>query len=155
MTATLRLEPWVGEGDPAAPALAPAAARTIAILAEIPRAAPWGCYLARVGEEPVGACAFKAAPDAAGTVEIAYSTFPPHEGRGYATAMIGALVAIARAGGAAVAIAHTLPQRNASARALARNGFDQADAFSDPEDGPVWYWERVLGRSGPDGRGRG
>jgi RimJ/RimL family protein N-acetyltransferase len=144
VTAALRLVPWAGEGDRLPPALAGVAAQTVAILTERPRPAPWGCYLAHAGDAIVGTCAFKAAPDAEGTVEIAYMTFPPHEGRGYATAMIDALLEIARRGGAAVVIAHTLPDWNASARALARNGFDQADAFDDPEDGPVWYWERVL-----------
>ena len=144
MTAALRLVPLTGAGDGLAPALAEVAAQTVAILTEHPRPAPWGCYLAYAGDVAVGTCAFKAAPDADDTVEIAYLTFPPHEGHGHATAMIAALVDIARAGGAAVVIAHTLPEWNASARALARVGFDQADAFDDPDDGPVWYWERVL-----------
>jgi ribosomal-protein-alanine N-acetyltransferase len=140
----LRLVPWAGEGDPAAPALTDAAAQTIAILTERPRPAPWGCYLAWAGDTVVGTGAFKAAPDAEGTVEVAYMTFPPHERQGHATAIIDALVAIATAHRAAVVIAHTLPELNASARALARNGFDRADAFVDPDDGLVWYWERVL-----------
>jgi RimJ/RimL family protein N-acetyltransferase len=142
--AALRLEPYAGEGDGLPPALGDAAAQAIAILTDPPRPAPWGCYLAHADNVPVGTCAFKGAPDAAGTVEIAYMTFPPHERRGHATAMIAALVAVAEARGAKVVIAHTLPEWNASAHALARNGFDQADAFVDPEDGPVWYWERVL-----------
>jgi len=136
--------PYGAAAGGAAPPPGADAARTIAILAEIPRPAPWGCYLAWAGDVPVGVAAFKAAPDAEGTVEIAYSTFPPHEGQGHATAMIEALMAIARRGGAAAVIAHTLPVLNASGRALARNGFARADAFVDPDDGPIWYWERVL-----------
>jgi RimJ/RimL family protein N-acetyltransferase len=144
VTTALRLTPWAGESDGLPSASADAAAQTIAILTERPRPAPWGCYLARVGDTVVGTGAFKAAPDEEGTVEIAYMTFPPHERRGHATAMIAALLRIASAGDASVVIAHTLPEWNASARALARNGFVQADAFDDPDDGPVWYWERVL-----------
>ena len=140
MTAALRLEPYAGESG-----FGEVAARTLATLTEIPRPAPWGCYLARSGREVVGAAAFKAAPDAEGTVEIAYMTFAPFEERGHATAMIAALGEIARAHGAAAVIAHTPPAMNASARALRRNRFVRADAFDDPEDGPVWYWERVLG----------
>lgn len=121
-----------------------AGARAIVILTERPRPAPWGCYLARMAGEAVGICAFKAAPDAEGTVEIAYMTVPPHGGRGHATAMIRALTAIAREGGAEAIIAHTGPGPNASAGALRRAGFVHADSFDDPEDGPVWYWERVL-----------
>ena len=144
MSRELRLEPWTGDAAGVAPAHAGAAARTIAILTEHPRPARWGCYLARADADVVGIGAFKAAPDAEGTVEIAYRTFPAFAGRGHATAIIAALVGIARAGGAAVAIAHTLPFLNPSARALRRNGFLHADAFDDPSDGPVWYWERVL-----------
>ena len=140
MTAALRLNPYAGESG-----LGEVAARTLATLAEIPRPAPWGCYLARAGSKVVGAAAFKAAPDAEGTVEIAYMTFPPFERRGHATAMVAALAEIAQAHGAAAVIAHTLPRMNASARALRRSGFVRADVFDDPEDGLVWYWERVLG----------
>ncbi|MDB5717739.1 MAG: putative acetyltransferase, partial [Sphingomonas bacterium] len=67
--------------------------------------------------------------------------------QGHARATIRVLVDIARSSGAAVVIAHTAPTLNPSARALAANGFVQADAFVDPEDGPVWYWELPLGRS--------
>ncbi len=141
---TLRLEPWTGDACRIAPADAEAAAQTIAILTEYPRPARWGCYLALVGEDAVGIGAFKAAPDAEGTVEIAYQTFPALEGRGHATAIVAALVGIARQGGAAVVIAHTLPLMEASGRALLRNGFRQVDAFDDPEDGRVWYWELLL-----------
>ena len=145
MTRALRLETWTGDTTGIAPAHAEAAAETIAILTEYPRPARWGCYLARVGDDVVGIGAFKAAPDAEGTVEIAYRTFPAFEGRGYATAIVAELITLARSGGAKVAIAHTLPLLNPSARSLRRNGFIQADAFNDPEDGPVWYWERELG----------
>lgn len=143
MTAPLRLEPWSGE-EVISPAPGEAAARTLAILTEKPRPWPWGCYLARVNGDVVGTAAFKAPPDGEGTVEIAYMTFAPHERRGHATAMIRSLADIARAAGAATVIAHTLPGTNASGRALARAGFVQADAFEDPEDGPVWYWELAL-----------
>ena len=147
VTSALRLEPWAGDAIGIAPAHAEAAARTIAILTTHPRPARWGCYLACVGGDGVvGIGAFKAAPDPEGTVEIAYQTFPAFEGRGYARSTIAALVNIAQEGRAVAVIAHTLPQLNPSARALRRNGFIRADAFDDREDGPVWYWERVLDR---------
>ena len=111
-----------------------------AIRATIP-----GNYLAYDGEAPIGTCAFKTAPDPAGTVEIAYMTFPVHERKGYATAMAGALTDIALAAGAPLVIAHTLPQENASTRALRRNGFGHAGETVDPEDGLVWRWERRCG----------
>jgi RimJ/RimL family protein N-acetyltransferase len=117
-------------------------AQTLALLTAVPRPDPWGCYLAYAGGDAVGTCAFKAAPDAAGTVEIAYMTFPAYERRGHAAAMAGALVEIASAAGVPLVIAHTLPEENASTRALRRNSFVHAGETIDPEDGLVWRWER-------------
>ena len=118
--------------------------QTLSLLTRDPRPDPWGCYLASAGGETVGTCAFKSAPDPAGTVEIAYMTFPAHEGRGHATAMAAALVEIAAAAGAPLAIAYTLPEENPSNRALRRNGFAFAGEVEDPEDGLVWRWEKPL-----------
>jgi RimJ/RimL family protein N-acetyltransferase len=42
-------------------------------------------------------------------------------------------------------IAHTLPEENASNRALRRNGFRLAGEVEDPEDGRVWRWEKLGG----------
>ena len=97
------------------------AARAIALLTERPRRARWGCYFAHADAGIVGTCAFKGEPDAEGTVEIAYMTFPLFERRGHAAAMVRALLAIARGGGATVVIAHTAPQESASGRVLRRN----------------------------------
>lgn len=118
--------------------------QTVELLTRDPRPDPWGSYLAGADGATIGICAFKAAPDAQGEVEIAYMTFPAFEGQGHATAMAGALVEVAAAGGAAMAIAHTLPEENASGRALLRNGFVHAGEVIDPEDGLVWRWEKPL-----------
>lgn len=110
----------------------------------------WGSFLATdsASREVVGACSYKGAPDDEGIVEIAYYTFPPNEGAGYATAMAAALVSKAAAPPAArVVRAHTLPERNASGRILEKLGFVHLGQVVDPEDGPVWRWERA-----PDGR---
>lgn len=152
---TLRLVPLAREADPEplARALAPSfdgdeagpleiVTQTLALLAAEPRPDPWGCYIAYQGETPVGTCAFKHPPDVQGSVEIAYMTFPSFERRGHATAMTAALVEVAQSGGAAMAVAHTLPEENASVRALRRNGFLFAGEAEDPEDGTVWRWER-------------
>ena len=136
---TERLAPGFG-GDPAAGR--ELLAQTLALLTAAPRPDPWGCYLAYAGDQAIGTCAFKAAPDPAGMVEIAYMTFPAFERRGYATAMAGLLFHIARAAGAPLVIAHTLPEENASTRALRRNSFVHAGETIDPEDGLVWRWER-------------
>jgi [ribosomal protein S5]-alanine N-acetyltransferase len=134
-----RLAPAFG-GDPAA--AGEGLTQTVELLTRDPRPDPWGSYLAREGDTAVGLCAFKTAPDAAGTVEIAYMTFPAFEGRGHAVAMAGALTGIAFAAGARLVIAHTLPRENPSNRALRRNGFAFAGETVDPEDGLVWRWEK-------------
>lgn len=152
---TLRLVPIAGDADAAllANELAPAfggdpegalevLTQTVELLTRDPRPDPWGSYLAHDGDIPVGLCAFKAAPDAAGAVEIAYMTFPAFEGRGHAVAMAAELTEMAFAAGAPLVVAHTLPEETASSRALRRNGFIFAGDRVDPEDGPVWRWER-------------
>lgn len=133
-----------GFGGDEAPALA-LLEQTLALLARDPRPRPWGCYLAEIDGRVVGTCAFKSAPTGAGEVELAYMTFPAYEKRGHATAMAGALARIAEAAGA-TPIAHTLPEENASNKALGRNGFSFAGEVEDPEDGLVWRWERRLGK---------
>ncbi len=119
-------------------------AQTITLLTGNPRPEPWRSYLARLDGRAIGICAFKSAPTSAGEVELAYMTFPAFEGRGHATEMAGALARIAEAEGA-MPIAHTLPEENASNRALKRNGFTFAGAVEDAEDGLVWRWERRPG----------
>ena len=107
-------------------------------------APPWAGYLAL---DPslrliVGTCAYKGAPDAERMVELAYFTFPEWQRRGYATAMADALRAHASASGVvAVVRAHTLPERNASARILEKLGFLHVGEVMDPEDGRVWRWD--------------
>ncbi len=105
---------------------------------------PWGGYLAidPATRTVVGTCAYKGPPGRDGVVEIAYFTFPEHEGQGYATAMGSELRALA-AGATIVKTvrAHTLPQHNASCRVLEKLGFSRIGEVVDPEDGPVWRWE--------------
>jgi ribosomal-protein-alanine N-acetyltransferase len=108
----------------------------------------WGGFLAVDAESRfvVGTCAYKGPPDNGGAVEIAYFTFPPYEGRGFATAMAGALADRAAMSRRVRRVrAHTLPERNASSRLLEKLGFSFLGEVVDPEDGPVWRWERSLG----------
>jgi [ribosomal protein S5]-alanine N-acetyltransferase len=104
----------------------------------------------------VGTCAFKSGvkPDT-GEIEIAYHTYAPFEGRGYARAMAKGLVALAAdLAGLRRVIAHTLPERNASCRVLEASGFTFAGEGIDPEDGRVWRWVREAGVIGsPSPRG--
>ena len=117
---------------------------------------PWVGYLARRGADGavVGTCAFTGPPSGEGQVEIAYFTFPGHEGRGVATAMAGLLVRIAReAAGVGEVVAHTLPgEEGASARVLRRLGFRPVGPVRDAEHGEVWRWSLPVRRGG-DARG--
>ena len=91
----------------------------------------------------IGSAAFKGPPGDDGVVEIAYGVAPDHQGRGYATEAAEALVAFAsRVDGIHVIRAHTAPTPNASTRVLTKCGFQQVGEIVDPEDGPVWRWER-------------
>ena len=76
-------------------------------------------------------------------VEIAYGVAPDHQGNGYATEAAEALVAYAFSSGKVrVVRAHTFLEANASTRVLAKCGFRRVGEVSDPEDGPVWRWEK-------------
>lgn len=102
---------------------------------------PWIGYLAEEGGVVVGSCAFKSAP-LNDRVEIAYFTFPGHEGKGYATRMVRQLVAMALQERPEVTItAHTLPAQSASTVILVKLGFVKTGEGQDPDDGTVWVWE--------------
>ncbi len=91
----------------------------------------------------IGSAGFKGPPDSMGMVEIAYGIVPSFAGRGYATEAATALVAYA-CGHEHVRLlrAHTLPASNASTRVLEKCGFHRTGEVVDPDDGPVWRWER-------------
>jgi len=108
----------------------------------------WGWYYAAepVTRNLIGSCAYKSAPTEDGTVEIAYFTYPPFEGRGWATAMARRLIDLAgRSPAVRRVIAHTLPARGASTRVLEKVGMSYAGEVIDPEDGPVWQWRIDMG----------
>jgi 8-oxo-dGTP pyrophosphatase MutT (NUDIX family)/RimJ/RimL family protein N-acetyltransferase len=107
----------------------------------------WGGFLAvdGVSQQVVGVGGYVAAPDAQGTVEIAYGTFQPYEGRGYGFAIAGALIARAlESNTVRLVYAHTLPEPNASTRILTKHGFTQVGTAHDEDAGLVWRWERPL-----------
>lgn len=117
--------------------------QTLALLVQAPRAAEWSGYLVADPQQAVvvGTCGFKHGPDADGTVEIAYFTFPEFEGRGYATAMARELLKRGLQSGAVrEVIAHTLPERNPSTRVLEKVGLQRAGEAHDAEVGKVWRW---------------
>jgi RimJ/RimL family protein N-acetyltransferase len=112
------------------------------MLARAPREPQFGGYLAvDQSDSVVGTCGFRTGPSVEGEIEIAYFTFPPYEGRGYATEMAAKLIGIALASSSVRRVcAHTLPKRNASTRILEKVGMHLFGPVEDPEDGIVWRW---------------
>jgi RimJ/RimL family protein N-acetyltransferase len=105
---------------------------------------PWIGYVATDGGVAVGSCAFKTAPSA-GAVEIAWFTFPGHEGREVAAGMVRALLAIAAAADPALkVVAHTAPEEGAATGVLETCGFQLLGNWDDPVIGPVWEWEHAT-----------
>jgi RimJ/RimL family protein N-acetyltransferase len=128
----------------AIPKLPQAALESLAATAIMYREAgfepPWIGYLAVDGGACVGTCAFKSAPRD-DRVELAYFTFPGHEGHGVATRMCTELVTLARMAQPEIVItAQTRPERSASTRVLEKAGFRVAGELDHPEDGRVWEW---------------
>ncbi|UIJ45911.1 GNAT family N-acetyltransferase [Sphingomonas cannabina] len=94
--------------------------------------------------EAVGLISYKAAPDAAGCVDIGYGTAPAREGRGHASAAVAALVDLSRANGIAGLTAETSIDNRASQRVLERNGFVRTGERDDPEDGAMICWSLTV-----------
>jgi RimJ/RimL family protein N-acetyltransferase len=91
----------------------------------------------------IGSAGFKGPPSVSGVVEIAYGIVPSFRGQGYATEAATALVAFAFASAQVQLVrAHTWPVTNASTRVLTKCGFRCTGTVVDPDDGPVWRWER-------------
>ncbi len=107
----------------------------------------WGGYFVvdTATREVVGSCAFKGQPYDDGIVEVAYFTYPGFQGKGYATSMLEKLIALAR-GCSQVkrVVAHTLPISNASTRVLEKNGMLFVGEVTDPDDGQVWRWQKLI-----------
>ncbi len=99
----------------------------------------------RTNGNAIGKCGFKGPPDADAAVEIAYAVDPEHQGKGYATEAATALTRYAFSdAGARMVRAHTLPEKNASTRVLTKSGFQMIGEVLDPDDGPVWRWEKSI-----------
>ena len=115
--------------------------------AEVPTD-PWTYGYSMVHSEgglKIGDAGFKGPPTPEGVVEIAYGVAPEFQGRGYATEAAKALTDFAfHSRLVRVVRAHTLPEPNASMRVLTKCGFHFVGDVVDPEDGPVWRWEKHI-----------
>ena len=101
---------------------------------------PWIGYLALIENQIVGTCSFRAPKD--GRVEIAYFTFPGHEGAGIGTAMAKELTRIAFHEDASMKVfAQTLAEENASTIILKKLGFERTKELLHEDAGVVWEWE--------------
>ncbi|WP_207400641.1 GNAT family N-acetyltransferase [Actinomadura roseirufa] len=110
----------------------------LAQLVRSPGDAPWivRAAVTEPGGEVVGHAGFHAAPDEHGTVTVAYSVDPAHRRRGYARAMLAALIDRAAADPAVRVVRATIAPGNAASLAtIAGFGFAQAGEQWDEEDG--------------------
>jgi ribosomal-protein-alanine N-acetyltransferase len=102
---------------------------------------PWIGYFAVEHGLPVGACGFKGPPEEH-QVELAYFTFPGHEGRGVGTRMARELVSLARhADPAIIIVAQTEAEEGPSTAILRKLGFRLVGTVHHAEDGEAWEWE--------------
>src|SRR3990172_6370701 len=93
-----RLRSLTGASFPGPPAPPPYMAGVLPVVRDrlrvAPSEAPWWNWLAlRKGtHDPVGSVAFGGPPDAAGGVLVGYAMYPEHEGHGYATEAVQAMI---------------------------------------------------------------
>ncbi|WP_250003639.1 GNAT family N-acetyltransferase [Actinoplanes sp. M2I2] len=103
-----------------------------------PAAAEWIARAAVAEPEgvTVGHAGFHGPPDAEGVVEVAYSVAPEHRRRGYAKAMLRALLERADADPRVTAVRASIRPDNVGSRAtIAGFGFRKVGEQWDPEDG--------------------
>lgn len=140
----IELAPLTDQPELHDPAMTGEWAPAFAEIATMRQDPPWCSYLARRDGAIVAPGGFKGPPDENGWTEIAYITFLPARSQGIATAVAAKLIDIAASQGVKGVLAHTLPEANASTHVLVANGFSHVGEVVDPDDGPVWRWERSL-----------
>lgn len=79
-----------------------------------------------------------------GLAELGYAVAPSRRNRGIATALVTHLLATGRQAGVLIAVAHTRAEESASTHVLRKCGFQLRETLIDPDDGPIWRWERRL-----------
>jgi RimJ/RimL family protein N-acetyltransferase len=91
----------------------------------------------------VGHGGFHGPPDESGTVEVAYSVDPAFRLRGYAKAILRALLRRADADPAVRAVRASIrPDNKGSLATIAGSGFKKVGEQWDPEDGLEWVFQR-------------
>jgi [ribosomal protein S5]-alanine N-acetyltransferase len=117
-------------------------------LQKSPAEAPWWNWLVvrKEDREAVGAVAFGGMPDAAGAALIGYAMYPGHEGRGYATEAVKAMVAWAFTQPGVNTLRALAPVWNTPAVHVAEKvGMRPVSSDEDDEVGEVLVYEMVRG----------
>ena len=117
-------------------------------LRKSPAEAPWWNWLVirQADREAVGAVAFGGKPDAAGAALIGYAMYPGHEGRGYATEAVKALIEWAFAQPGVNTVRALAPVWNTPAVHVAEKvGMRPVSSDEDDEVGEVLVYEMVRG----------
>ena len=113
--------------------------------ATLPTLGEHGSWLMVADAEAVGLCSYKAAPDAAGDVEIGYGVAPERRRLGHATRAVSLLIEEARRNDRVRAIrAETALANLPSQRVLEANGFVQVGRGMDDEEGETIVWRLEL-----------
>lgn len=92
-----------------------------------------GTFLVVLGDDVIGDCGWRAAPDVKGQVELGYGLSRAYRSRGWGSAAVTALCAwsVTRDGVRSLR-AETHPDNHASRRLLVRLGFDGPEPTVDP-----------------------
>jgi RimJ/RimL family protein N-acetyltransferase len=118
----------------------------LADIARDPASADWIARAAVADGVVVGHGGFHGPPDADGIVEVAYSVDPEHRRKGYAKAMLRALLERADADPAVTAVRASIRPDNAGSRAtIAGFGFKKVGEQWYPEDGLEDVYLRPAG----------
>ncbi|GLW30408.1 GNAT family N-acetyltransferase [Actinoplanes regularis] len=122
----------------------------LADIEQNPEAADWIARAAIADPEGivVGHAGFHGPPDADGIVEVAYSVDPEHRRKGYAKAMLRALLERADADPRVTAVRASIRPDNLGSRATIKGfGFRKIGEQWDPEDGLEDVYLRTAKRS--------
>ncbi len=122
----------------------------LADIEQNPEAVDWIARPAIVDPEGivVGHAGFHGPPDADGVVEVAYSVDPEHRRKGYAKAMLRALLERADADPRVTAVRASIRPDNLGSRATIKGfGFRKVGEQWDPEDGLEDVYLRTSKRS--------
>src|SRR5215217_2048319 len=145
-----RLEKLTGAAFPLPVAPPPYMADSLPVVAArlrtSPAEGPWWNWLIVRQEDgtAVGSVAFGGMPDAAGAVLIGYAMYPGHEGRGYATEAVKAMVEWAFAQPGVTTVRALAPVWNTPAVHVAEKvGMRPVASDEDDEVGEVLVYERV------------